>query len=82
MREPQRHELNNTYIVVLTNEELLILKSFHEQKIKPIKEKLDKLHDKYMDMVKSDFYHQKNDELASIYYYHKNSLDLINNLIK
>jgi hypothetical protein len=82
MREPERHELNSTYIVVLSNDELILLKKYHEKEIGPAEEKFDKFKDRYMDIVKTDYYYKKMEELSSKYFYHSNSLFIIRSLIK
>ena len=82
MREPERQELNNTNIVVLDNDELMLLKKYHEKEIKPAEEKFDKFKDRYMDVRKTDYYYKKMEELSGKYFYHSNSLFIIRSLIK
>lgn len=80
MRYANNKDYNTIYTVVLTLEEIDIIKNWHMPKYHKAKEALEKLNERYADRIKTDHYYKKEEELSSAYWYHKNSIDIANEM--
>lgn len=81
MRQTEIIERHDHLAVILSKEELLLLKEYHTPLFKKSQEKLLNFENRYEDRKKTDFFYKKHEELTDKYWYHKTSLKAIDNII-